>query len=144
MRGDDGAGIEIARQLKGLIAQDGVEFEEVHGDGAELMSAWHGFESVYIFDAVMSHGEPGRVHRLDANEQSIPSDFFKYSSHAFSVAEAIEMGKVIGTLPKRVIVYGVEGSAFGHGEPISDAVQKGIALAVSRVLAELLGDAARD
>lgn len=138
LRGDDGAGIEVAHQLRQLIDDDTVEFTDVYGDGTELMSAWEGTGVVYIFDAVMNQGAPGRIHRLDANRQTIPSDYFKYSSHAFGVAEAIELGKTLGTLPEKAIIYGMEGSSFRHGQPITDEVQDAIATVISRFQLEFL------
>jgi hydrogenase maturation protease len=140
LRGDDGAGIEVLRRLRNLLDGDRVEFVEVAGDGTELMSAWDGFRSVYIFDAMMSRGEPGRLHRFEATAQAIPFDRFKYSSHAFGLAEAIELGKALGKLPQKVIVYGIEGSNFGRGERITDPVMNGVAQVVSRVQHEMRED----
>ena len=143
LRGDDGAGPKIVQQLRLAVEQGSIQFAENHGDGTELMAAWEGFEIVYIFDAVMNRGKPGRIHRLDAGNQTISSDYFRYSSHAFSVAEAIELAKALGTLPPRVIIYGIEGSTFGHGERITAAVENGINSAIPQILAGLIEDGVR-
>lgn len=139
LRGDDGAGREILRRLKSCLRRDRVAFAECSGDGADLMSTWEGYGRVYFFDAVMNQGKPGRVHRWDANEQAIPSDYFRYSSHAFSLAEAIEMGKVLDRLPGAAIIYGVEGLSFEHGERLTEPVLDGIDQVVTRVRQEVTG-----
>jgi hydrogenase maturation protease len=59
---------------------------------------------------------------------------FHGSTHAFGVGEAIELARALGRLPRRVLVYGVEGREFAAGEGLSPAV----AAAVEPLVAELL------
>ena len=44
-----------------------------------------------IWSCVQSGAAPGTIHRLDATETPVPSRFFHYSTHAFSVAQAVEL-----------------------------------------------------
>lgn len=77
-RRDDGVGIAIVRNLKRCLSafdQNGLEIFECSGEGTELMECWQGFQRVIIFDAVMANGEPGKIYRLQADRQFIPSDF---------------------------------------------------------------------
>ena len=60
------------------------------GFGAALMAAWQDAEVVILVDAVRSGAEPGKIHHFDARDEHLPTDFFHYSTHAFSVAEALE------------------------------------------------------
>jgi hydrogenase maturation protease len=120
-RRDDGAGRVAARRVRELAA-DAVRVIEESGEGAALMDAWRGAESVVLIDAVHSGAKPGTVHRLDAQSQPIPANFFHYSTHAFSVAEAVEMGRALGQLPPRLTVYGIEGKDFISGEGLSPEV----------------------
>lgn len=140
-RRDDGVGTTIVSELKNTIGDDhtGISFLECSGDGAGLMELWKGFQQVFLFDAVMSDQSPGTVHRLDANKNVMPSDFFKYSSHAFSLAEAVEMARVLDRLPDQLIVYGIEGTDFDHGEGLSEAVQAAVNVVVKRVLRDING-----
>lgn len=139
-RRDDGVGIAIVRNLKRCLSafdQNGLEIFECSGEGTELMECWQGFQRVIIFDAVMANGEPGKIYRLQADRQFIPSDFFKYSSHAFSLAEAIELARVLDRLPDNLIIYGVEGKDFSHGEEPGAPLKQAIQTVTDQVLAEL-------
>lgn len=133
-RMDDGVGIAVARQI-GARAP-GWRVLEMSGEGASLMAAWSGASDVVLIDAVRSGKAPGTIHRLDAAREPIPSDFFHYSTHAFSVAEAVEMARVLQELPPRLVVYGVEGASFGSGGTLTRAVAAVVDDVVRRVLGE--------
>lgn len=118
-RGDDGAGLEVAKLLRGALP-DGVELLEREGEPTGLIDAFEGAEALWLVDAVSSGGAPGgTVHRLDAGEQELPAGLFRASTHAFGVAEAVELARALGRLPPRTIVYGIEGARFDAGEELS-------------------------
>ena len=98
----------VARKL-GAESLDEVRILEETGEGAALMEAWGGADFVILVDAVHSGGEPGTIYRIDAHAEEIPRSFFHYSTHAFSVAEAIELARALGQLPRRLVIYGIEG-----------------------------------
>src|SRR5271165_7198320 len=104
-RSDDGAGIAVARRLRERFPT-GVTILEENGEGAALIDAWQGATRVMLVDAVRSGAPPGTIHRLDAQAAPLPAGFFHYSTHAFSVAEAVELARSLGQLPSHVTVYG--------------------------------------
>lgn len=110
-RGDDAVGLHVAQCLK-KQAHDHVHVIEESGEGASLMECWKDANSVILIDAVSSGAKPGTIHRLDAHTQPIPTNFFHYSTHAFGVAEAIELSRALNQMPRRLIVYGIEGNAL--------------------------------
>src|SRR5712692_1537146 len=93
-RGDDANGILLARRINSLNLPQ-VRVIEQAGEGAALIDAWEssGASLVILIDAVCSGAEPGTVYRLDVNNKTIPTSFFNYSTHAFSLAEAIELAR---------------------------------------------------
>jgi hydrogenase maturation protease len=131
-RRDDAAGLQIVRQLQ---AEDlpGARIVEASGEGIALMELWKGVESVILVDAVSSRAVPGTVHELDARKEPIPTGFFHYSTHAFSVAEAIELAWALGQLPPEVVIYGVEGACFEAGEGLSRAVEAAVPEVARRI-----------
>jgi hydrogenase maturation protease len=135
-RGDDGVGLVAARRLKdeGLTA---FRVLEHHGGGTDLMDSWEGADAVILLDAVQSGAPPGTLHRWDAILQRLPVMAFRGSSHAFSLAEAVEMARVLGRLPKHLVVYGVEGRDFKAGTGLSSEVQGAVGHLVERVLREV-------
>jgi hydrogenase maturation protease len=124
-RRDDAAGLLVARRVKELGLEN-VKVIEESGEGAHLIEAWKGAETVIIVDAVSSGSNPGSVHRFDATVQKIPSKFFRYSSHAFSVAEAVELARTMNELPPHLIVIGVEGHSFEAGVGLSSELKKAV------------------
>jgi hydrogenase maturation protease len=135
-RSDDAAGLIVARRLKERLADSAIVLEQ-SGDGAALMEAWRGAETVIIFDAVMSGAAAGTIHLLDANTQSIPKSYFRCSTHAFSVAEAIELARALGNFPQHLVVYGIEGKNFTAGVGLSAEVEKAISEVVMQALATI-------
>ncbi|MGE5435183.1 MAG: hydrogenase maturation protease, partial [Candidatus Doudnabacteria bacterium] len=56
-RGDDGAGLEVAKLLRGALP-DGVELLEREGEPTGLIDAFEGAEALWLVDAVSSGGAP--------------------------------------------------------------------------------------
>jgi len=135
-RRDDGVGAVIARRLRAQLPGE-IKVLEASGEGASLLEAWQGATSVVLLDAAKSGAPPGTIHRFDASTEPIPSAFLNYSTHAFSVAEAVELSRVLHELPPHLIVYGIEGSNFEAGVGLSPAVEDAATLVVARVVSEL-------
>ena len=121
-RRDDSVGLLAVRALANRVSQTVTLLEE-SGEGTALIDALESADNVVILDAVRSRAEPGTIHRLDAIASNIPSGFFNYSTHAFSVAEAIEMLRTISTLPAHLVVLGIEGGDFSAGTELSKPVE---------------------
>lgn len=136
LRGDDGIGLEVARTVAARCP--GLDVIEHDREPLDLIELWADHGSAFVIDAVAGE-EPGRIHRLDASagtgrwQRPIDS-----SSHAFDLGQVIELAGLLGRLPPRLQVLGIEGSSFGAGTVPTAAVRA----AGRRVVAELL-DAAR-
>jgi hydrogenase maturation protease len=135
-RSDDGAGIAVARSLRQRLSAE-VAVIEQSGEGTALLEAWKGARAVVLVDAVQSGAAPGTIHRLDAYTDQIPPTLFRYSTHAFSVAEAVQLARALNQLPPRVVVYGIEGRNFSAGEALSAEVAEASATVAARVLDEV-------
>jgi hydrogenase maturation protease len=135
-RGDDGAGIAVTRRLRKRFPTSVTILEE-SGEGAALMEAWQGATLAVLVDAVRSGASPGTIHRLDARAAPLPAGFFRYSTHAFSLAEAVELARSLDRLPPRVIVYGIEGENFDLGVELSPAVENAVEVVVEQVTEEV-------
>jgi hydrogenase maturation protease len=135
-RGDDGVGRVVARRLR-EAAMPGVTVREESGEGAALMDAWKDAAAVILVDAVQSGAAPGTIHRLDATHTPVPSRFFHYSTHAFSVAEAVELARALDQLPPRLILYGIEGGNFAAGEELSPEVAAAMDELLPRITQEI-------
>ncbi len=135
-RGDDAVGILVARQLAGLDLP-GVQILERSGEGTALMEAMQGCETLYLIDAMQSEASPGEILRFEAHDEPLPAHFSATSTHAFGVAEAIEMARLMGELPSKLIVYGIEGKNYAAGQNLSLEVEHAIPILVDRLREEL-------
>ncbi len=135
-RGDDAVGLMVARRVK-QRAPAGVTVLEHTGDGAALMDAWQGAGQVFLIDAVSSGGKPGAVIRVDCRELQGRRDPGLVSSHGFGVAQAIRLAAVLGRLPPRMALYGVEAAGFAPGAPPSPEAAGAVAHVVDLVLREI-------
>ena len=131
-RGDDGVGLRIAQDIK-KKSPDYVNVIEQSGEGISLMDSWKDADTVILIDAVHSGAQPGTIHRFDVHTQTIPTKFFHYSTHAFGVAEAIELARALKQLPKNLIVHGIEGKCFEAGIGLSLEVEKAVEEVMLRV-----------
>jgi len=131
-RGDDDAGLEVARMLR-RTAPDGTHVVDYEGKPSGLIDAWEGENEVVLVDAVRSGAPPGTVHRLNPLEKPLPAELFRHSPPPLGVAEAVEMARVLDRLPTRLALYGIEGRSFDAGGPLDPQVRS----AVERVAAEL-------
>lgn len=136
-RGDDAAGLAIVRALKDVVPGS-VEVVEAPGEGTWIMEAWQGFHSAFVFDAVSSGAEPGTIIRLNPREGPFPAVFFRASSHAFGLAEAVELARSLGALPPSLVIYGVEGTNYGLGRGLSAPVAAAVDEVVGTVRNEIL------
>ena len=135
-RSDDAVGLIVARRVREKTL-DQVCVREASGEGAALMEAWKAAQTVILIDAVCSGAEAGAVHQFEAQNQPAPAGFFHCSTHAFSVAEAIELARALNRLPPRLIVYGIEGRNFEAGVGLSPEVDEAAQRVVDRILQDL-------
>ena len=137
-RRDDAAGLEVARRLR-LARPSGVVVIEQEGEPASLLEAWSTADEALVVDGVSSGAEPGTLHRFEVSDDPLPVELFRPSTHALGVAEAVELGRELDRLPKRLVVYGIEGEDFDAGEGLTPAVQHAVEELVAQLYNELEG-----
>ena len=134
-RGDDGAGVAVARLLSGQV-QPGMKVIEETGEGTALAEAWRGAGFVIVVDAIRSGAPAGTIRRFDAGKEKIPGEIFGQSTHTFGVAGAIELARTLEELPPRLLLYGIEGQSFAPSQKLSEPVEKAVAAVAAEVLLE--------
>ena len=135
-RCDDAIGIITARMLRDKKTVN-TDVAENNGDGALLIEQWQGYDKVILIDAVKLNNNPGRVHVIDANNNSLPKDISLDSSHLFNIPEAIETARVLKRLPGKMTIYGIEGKNFAAGTEITKEVSEASGEVISKVLNEI-------
>ncbi len=132
-RGDDAAGLLVARRLAGM-GDDAMEFT---GEALSLIDHWEDRDSVILVDAVVTGGRPGEIACWDAIAERLPREAFRCSTHLFGVAEAVELARIFERLPARLVIYGIEGADFTPGAPPSRAVLEAVETLAERIHREV-------
>lgn len=131
-RSDDAAGLIVARRL-GEPPLPGVRVVEREGEPLGLIEEWSEHDEAIVVDAVRSGSEPGVIHRVEATREKLPAELFRGSTHAIGLAEAVELARALGRLPRRLLVLGIEGGRFTAGSGLTPEVEQ----AVTQLVAEL-------
>lgn len=131
-RSDDAVGLVVARAIQANRLPH-TAILEATGDGTALLEAWKEQEAVILIDAVTSGAPAGTIYQLDAQSEPLSPDLFALSTHAFGVAQAIELARILGNLPARLVVFGIEGEHFVAGQGLSPEVERATRQAIDDV-----------
>jgi hydrogenase maturation protease len=132
-RGDDGAGRAVAARLRARVP-GGMRVIECAGEATDLLARLGEADEAILVDAAMSGAAPGTVGRFEVHEAPLPAARFGMSTHGFGLAEAIELARALGQLPRRCVVYAIEGRSFEIGDPLSPEVEAAVETIVASVL----------
>ncbi|MDJ0928978.1 MAG: hydrogenase maturation protease [Gammaproteobacteria bacterium] len=116
MRGDDAAGIEALRWLRDRYPE--LDCEELTGDPAALLNAFANADHVVVLDCVAAKPGDTQPRVIDGLRQGLSAGQGA-STHAFSLREAIELGRALGRLPERLTIFGIPGHDFELGASMS-------------------------
>ena len=121
-RGDDAAGLLVARRLR----RAGAPFEvlEHRGDLIGLLELWRDRPTTLV-DAAMTGAAEGTIHCLDA-DSPLAARLAPVSGHAFGLARVIELARALGRLPPSLVIYAIEGRRFAHGSLPSVHVRRAV------------------
>jgi hydrogenase maturation protease len=135
-RRDDRSGLDVVRLL-GPLLEGTARTEECTSGGIALLELWRDADRVLVVDAVQSGAAPGTVHRLEPEDGFLPGFRTGTSTHGLSLVEAVGLAKGLGSLPRHLVVYGIEAEDLGVGVGLTAAVARGVQEASERILREL-------
>ncbi len=132
--GDDGVGSEILRLLRGMSEFNSCKLIDGAIDAFGLIDQFSNADHIIIIDAAKMGEIPGTVKTFDVNDASLLIQMDHLSIHGISLAEAFEIARVIGAMPKHITIVGIEPESFAISEGLSKTVTKSIPQAVSRLI----------
>ncbi|WP_329331770.1 hydrogenase maturation protease [Streptomyces sp. NBC_00663] len=136
-RRDDGVGWAVLARLGERPLPPDTVLTTCDGDPGRLIGLWEGARLAVVVDAAHAHpGTPGRVHRLEL-AAGLLGRTPTTSSHGLGLGEAVELARVLGQLPERLVVYAVEGADATLGTGLSPAVADAVEPVVTAVADEL-------
>jgi hydrogenase maturation protease len=133
-RSDDAAGIMAASELR----LRGISAQICSGEPSELIEMWKESDDVIVIDAVITGAPSGSLHVWDGRHLLKLGKSLGFT-HGLGLAEAIELSRILGSLPGNIRVFGIEGRSFALGNKVSPSVAKGIELVIQEISRELNG-----
>ena len=129
-RSDDAAGPKVLENVRRQLP-DGADLVHHNGDPSELIDLWTNRE-VLIVDAapVADDAPPVTVFDPLSGATGLADGRGRVtSSHALSLAEALELGRMLEKLPASLQVIAVAGEDFSFGEKLTPRARRGVAAA---------------
>ena len=134
---DDGLGIRAVERLTAEYELP-AEVEVLDGGvmGLDLLSRLEGITALLIVDAIRAGRPPGTPIRLEGD--AIPAALAqKMSMHQAGLQDLLAVSALRGTLPERVVLYGLEPEIIGWGIELSPNIAPQIDKLVASVVQEL-------
>lgn len=136
---DDGVGLSILDEVRERApAGEDVEFMDGGTQGLALLGRIAGRRALLILDAIALGAEPGALHRIEDPFSVAPPR--ATSAHEANAGELLRAAVLLGDLPPRVVLIGIEPVdttlAVGLTPSVAAAVPAAVNLAVE-VLTEL-------
>lgn len=139
-RGDDGIGPIVAeildRQIQEKQLPPTILVTVCDGEPTGLLDLWADAELAVVIDAVLCDpSTPGRIWRTSVD--ALRGITASASSHALGLPEVIPLGRLLGRLPRELVVIAVEAARLDLGPGLSAPIEAAIPRIVSAVRDEL-------
>jgi hydrogenase maturation protease len=134
---DEGVGIQAIQQLENRF-EIPPEIEVLDGgtSGMELLTPISDAEQIIILDAVTTGKPAGTIVRLDNEE--IPTFFrTKVSPHQVGLADVLAAATLTGSMPRKLVLFGVEPLYIDLGMELSEIVAKQMPRLIQLIIDEL-------
>ena len=126
-RRDDGAGPAVVNAMARWMP--GVETVVLtYPDPAVLFPLWQRVHACIVVDAVVcAYAPAGTIIRwcFHGNECMLKSTR-GVSTHGWRIDETLHLAQRMGNIPERLIVFGIVGESFAHGQGLSPGVTRAI------------------
>lgn len=131
LRGDDAAGPLVADAVR--AAGVPARVVEAATNPLTILDAWCPEDTVFLVDAVLSGGAPGTIHELTPRDTALLTERPGGSTHGFGLAAVVELARVLGHLPRTLVILGIEGARFDLGAEPHPAVRQAAQAVADRI-----------
>ena len=117
-----------------------VEFVDGGTQGLALLGQLAGRRALIILDALTTGAVPGTIHRLTLSELRSVTPVRGASAHEGNAGELLNAAQLLGELPDRLFIVGVEPQEIRTGFGLTSLVQEALPAAahqVTHLLSEL-------
>ena len=135
--GDEGIGVRVVEELKGLELPDGVTVVEGGTAGLGLIGLMEGYQRVIIVDAADMGHPPGRVVRFTPLEARFKTAEAPLSLHQIGLGEVLALAEALEVAPAELVIIGIQPSRIEGGVGLSPEVEGAIPQIIRIILDEL-------
>ncbi len=135
--GDEGIGMRVVEDLKGLELPDGVTVVEGGTAGLGLIGLMEGYQRVIIVDAADMGHPPGRVVRFTPLEAQFKTAEAPLSLHQIGLGEVLALAEALEVAPAELVIIGIQPSRIEGGVGLSPEVEGAIPQIIRIILDEL-------
>ena len=93
-------------------------------------------QTVFLIDAIKTGAPLGTLHCVE--EEAIENGSDTLSTHAFGIAEALKIGRVLELLPQKIVLYGIEIGEVACGFTLSEPIKQAIKRLSARIEKDIL------
>jgi hydrogenase maturation protease len=134
--GDEGIGVRVAEELKGLELPDGVAVVEGGTAGLGLIGLMEGYQRVIIVDAADMGHLPGRVVRFSPSEVQLKVEA-PLSLHQIGLGQVLALAEALEVAPAELVIIGIQPGQIEGGVGLSPEVEGAIPQIIGIILDEL-------
>ncbi|BCR06567.1 hypothetical protein DESUT3_36360 [Desulfuromonas versatilis] len=140
LMGDDGIGIAAAERLAAMVLPEGVEVIDGGTGGLTLLTLMDGADRVVLVDAVEMGKVPGSLVRFTP-EEVVAADAGGggLSLHETGLAQVLALGRELGCLPEKIVIFGVQPESVSRQLGLSPPVAAALEPLLAQLLRELGG-----
>ena len=137
---DEGAGVRVVEELeKRYEIPECVELLDGGTSGIELLQYIRGRDALILVDVVRSGEACGTITRYDGDD--VPALFqSKISPHQLGISDLLATARLLDSLPKQIILFGIEPKSMDTGLELSAEIAEqipGLAECVAQELQNL-------
>ena len=120
--GDDQAGwLTVDALLAAGVQSTEIDIQKLDRPGAHLVGLLGDADRVILIDAMQSDGAVGRIEHFAREDW--PAYRHGLSSHGLGVLDALALARELGSLPRRIDLYGIEIGSANPGEQADSRVE---------------------
>ncbi|MCM0082125.1 HyaD/HybD family hydrogenase maturation endopeptidase [Geomonas sp. Red32] len=134
---DEGAGVRVVEEFgRRFLPIPGVHVLDGGTSGIELLSYLSGRDALILLDVVKGGLPAGAVSRYEGEE--VPALFQqKISPHQLGISDLLATARLMGELPAKVVLLGIEPQSIGTGLELTREVARSVTTVAEQVAAEL-------
>jgi hydrogenase maturation protease len=113
--GDDGFGVEVARELARRPLPSGVQVSDFGIRSFDLAYALDSADLIILVDAVSRGSEPGTLYEIEPDLENL-GEARAQDPHAMDPVAVLQLARQMQVNPGRIVLLGCEPESFGPDE----------------------------